>query len=49
MPEDSTEHFIAVGDGVRFHGEEYTIKAFGPRSGACGTRTVTFEEDQKNG
>jgi hypothetical protein len=44
MPQDSTGKEIAVGDKVRWRGEFYTIKAFGPATGQLGTCTIEFNE-----
>lgn len=41
---DSTGKQIAVGDKVRFRGQEYTLKGFGPFESHYGVATLTFEE-----
>lgn len=43
---DSTGKAITVGDRVKFRGQVYTIKEFGPKEGQFGTSIVRFEEDQ---
>ena len=45
MPQDSTGKVINVGDRVRFRGDNYTIKAFGPLVGALSTYTIEFVEE----
>ena len=44
MPQDSTGRVINVGDRVRFRGDNYTIKSFGPTIGAMGTYVIEFVE-----
>jgi hypothetical protein len=44
MPSDSTGAPIKVGDRVRWRGQQYTIKSFGPRTGRLGTHEIEFNE-----
>ena len=46
MPQDSTGNQIHIGDAVWFRGDLYTIREFGPWTGACGTAVIYFEEEQ---
>ncbi len=41
---DSTGTLINVGDRVRFRGQVYTIKKFGPFEDHYGVRTIIFTE-----
>ncbi len=41
---DSTGKQIAVGDSVRFRGQNYRIKAFGPLEANYGVHTIIFDE-----
>ncbi len=41
---DSTGKPINVGDVVKFRGELYTIKAFGPKEDVFGVCTIIFTE-----
>jgi hypothetical protein len=42
---DSTGKLIKVGDTIRFRGQDYTLKAFGPLDAAgFGVHTLIFEE-----
>ena len=43
---DSTGKLIKTGDVVRFRGQEYTIKAFGPVEEFYGVHTIIFEEEE---
>lgn len=42
---DSTGKLIKTGDVVRFRGQEFTIKAFGPKEDHYGVHTLIFEEE----
>lgn len=42
---DSTGKLIKTGDVVRFRGQEFTIKAFGPVEEHYGVATLIFEEE----
>ena len=44
-PTDSRGCPLRVGDRVRFRGQIYTIKQFGPATGTHGTSTLIFEEE----
>ncbi len=41
---DSTGKIIHIGDKLRFRGQEYTLKAFGPIEDDYGVATLIFEE-----
>lgn len=41
---DSTGKQIAIGDKIRFRGQEYTLKAFGPIEDHYGVATLIFDE-----
>lgn len=41
---DSTGKQIAVGDRIKFRGQEYTLKGFGPNEEHYGVATLIFEE-----
>lgn len=42
--QDSTGKMLCIGSRVRFRGEEFTVKAFGPRD-ADGITTLQFYEE----
>lgn len=42
---DSTGKQIKPGDRIRFRGEEFTLKAFGPNEEHYGVATLIFEEE----
>ena len=41
---DSTGKQIAVGDRIKFRGQEYKLKGFGPNEEHYGVATLIFEE-----
>lgn len=41
---DSTGKPITPGDRIRFRGQEFTLKAFGPIEAVYGVATLEFEE-----
>lgn len=41
---DSTGKLIEIGDKIRFRGQEYTLKDFGPVEEHYGVATLVFEE-----
>ena len=41
---DSTGKQIFVGDRIRFRGQEYTLKGFGPRDVEYDVSTLIFDE-----
>lgn len=41
---DSTGKQIAIGDKLRFRGQEYTLKGFGPMNLDLNVATLIFEE-----
>lgn len=41
---DSAGRAIAIGDKVKWRGQIYTIKAFGPRVGIHNLHAIEFEE-----
>ncbi len=43
-PQDSTGQLIFVGDRVRWRGDPYTVKGFGPRTGRLNSAILEFEE-----
>lgn len=42
---DSTGKQIKVGDRIRFRGQEYTLKGFGPFENVYDVATLIFEEE----
>ena len=42
---DSTGRVIEPGDRIRFRGQEFTLKAFGPNEDHYGVATLIFEEE----
>ncbi len=42
---DSTGRVIKIGDKIRFRGEEYTLKDFGPNEDHYGVATLIFAEE----
>lgn len=41
---DSTGRQISIGDKIRFRGQEYTLKEFGPNEANYGVAILIFEE-----
>jgi hypothetical protein len=42
---DSTGKQIKFGDKIKFRGQEYTLKGFGPNEEHYGVATLIFEEE----
>lgn len=42
--QDSRGQTVRIGDRVRFRGQEFTVKGFGPKEGRFDTHVVYFEE-----
>ena len=42
---DSTGKQIAIGDRIRFRGQEYTLKDFGPNASDIDVATLIFKEE----
>lgn len=42
---DSTGRQIEIGDKIRFRGQNYTLKDFGPNEEHYGVATLIFEEE----